>query len=788
MLFISKTITYINRATFAVSLVVAMIVNVMMLPPKTQIVRGVSAFTSLAHAEGKRSVRYSLARRHQGSTIVNLPPSLLGRIRDVERQTGYFGCTHRHSLGQRFLSSVPVMTDRWIQEPHLGESDACPDPIENINGSKFQITSPYPPMGDQPQAIDTLVNQVQRGDKFSCLRGCTGTGKTFVMAHTIARLGKPTLVLCHNKTLAAQLARELRSSLRHNHVELFVSYYNHYVPESYNESTDRYNAKKSSVNDELDALRHLATRSLVQHEDVVVVASVSCIYGLGMPKAYLDASIQWSVGDPVGDEGAVVSAIENLLYAIPEESTGMSSDDLSRGKYQWSSSAASGRASLMVWPPSESFPMRIDFERDVEQQNAIHAYKVSGIARGHASGMESIPTTTIFPAKHHLTASEEEFEESLARIQEELLKRVQELRAESKNVEADRLSHRVGQDLLLLRETRTCAGVENYSRHMALREAGEAPDTLLDYFGYATDNGSRPTKRSDDWLLIVDESHVTLPQLKAMYGGDRARKEKLVKHGYRLPSALDNRPLRADEFWKRVNQAIFVSATPSKQELGLIAGIPNNDPVDMLIRPTFVCDPDIVVRPMEGQLSDLLHEILERAKRKERTLAMTITKRDAEDLADYLMEHGVSASFIHSGLNTHERSNALKALQNGEIDCLVGVNLLREGLDLPQVSLVAILNADSEGFLRSETALLQTIGRAARNMNGTAILYANRVTESMQKCIDATKFRREVQLEYNSKYGKEMKSTQGSSVLSISNSSRKATRSREVRSLYQWPP
>jgi excinuclease ABC subunit B len=641
----------------------------------------------------------------------------------------------------------------------------------NKDIGKFQVTSPYPPMGDQPQAIETLVAQVQRGDKYSVLRGCTGTGKTFVMAHTIARLGKPTLVLCHNKTLAAQLARELRSCLRYNHVELFVSYYNHYVPESYNESKDRYTAKKSSINDELDALRHLATRSLVQHKDVVVVASVSCIYGLGMPKAYLDACIQWSVGDSVGDREHVVGAVERLLYALPEESVGMSTNDLCRGHYHWSSNHPSSTESLMIWPPSESYPLRIDF-----QQESDNSLVVSAIAYGHSTGMESTSTVTLFPAKHHIAASQEQFDESLARIEEEMMDRVRTLRAQSKTVEADRLSHKVSQDLLMLRETGTCSGVENYSRHMALRNAGEAPDTLLDYFGYATDtieteSGLKtpiPTKtKLDDWLLIVDESHVALPQLKAMYGGDRARKEKLVKHGYRLPSALDNRPLRDDEFWQRISQAIFVSATPSRQELDLIHNIPDNNPVQMVIRPTFVCDPEIEVRPIKHQLDDLLKETLDRVQRRERTLAVTLTKRDAEDLALYLTEHGVAASFIHSGLNTHERSNALKDLQNGTIDCLVGVNLLREGLDLPQVSLVAVLNSDSEGFLRSETALLQTIGRAARNRHGKAILYANRITDSMQKCIDATKSRRKIQLEYNAMNGKEMRSTEGSSVLSI---------------------
>jgi excinuclease ABC subunit B len=665
---------------------------------------------------------------------------------------------HRH------FSTIPLAAETEEDFDNvLPKEDSIPPTTNHnklrkkrISSNKFQVTAPYSPTGDQPQAIQRLVEQVERGDKYSILRGITGTGKTLVMAHTIARLGKPALVLCHNKTLAAQLARELRSCLSKNHVQLFVSYYNHYVPESYNESSNRYTAKKSSINDELDALRHLATRSLVQHSDVVVVASVSCIYGLGMPKSYLDAALQWTVGETAMETPQdIVEAMESTLYSTNTGEEALSnSSDLSRGQYQLSQSGTG--ATLVLWPPSESFPMRVDFHRVEEKERTT--YRISSIAQGHASGMTPIDTTTIFPAKHHISHSEERFEEALSRIQDELKGRVDELRKESKQLEADRLSQRVSQDLLMMRETGTCSGVENYSRHMALREEGQAPDTLLDYFGYGN---------QEDWLLLVDESHVTLPQLKAMYGGDRARKQRLVKHGFRLPSALDNRPLKVDEFWERVPQSIFVSATPSKQELNLVALIDKNEPVEMMIRPTFVCDPVIHVRPQQNQLDDLVEEIKARAQRKERTLAMSVTKRDAEDLADYLIEKGIAAAYIHSGLNTHERANALKALQSGEIDCLVGVNLLREGLDLPQVSLVAVLNADSEGFLRSETALLQTIGRAARNVRGTAILYANRVTNSMQQCIDATQYRRKVQLEYNAKHGKEMKSTEGSSVLSI---------------------
>eukprot|EP00934_Nitzschia_sp_Nitz4_P004618 Nitzschia sp. Nitz4//scaffold12_size214221//205806//209603//NITZ4_001541-RA/size214221-processed-gene-0.184-mRNA-1//-1//CDS//3329535143//4608//frame0 len=621
----------------------------------------------------------------------------------------------------------------------------------------FVVTAPFEPTGDQPQAIDRLVKQVSRGDPFSVLRGITGTGKTNVMAHTIARLGRPTLVLCHNKTLAAQLARELRSCLQRNQVHLFVSYYNHYVPESFNEVTNKYTAKKSSINDELDALRHLATRALVQHNDVVVVSSVSCIYGLGMPKSYLNARLQWSVGNTTFDSlDDIAEAMQTSVYTSVQDDIHSESNDLSRGHYQLYESPRG--ATLVLWPPSESYPLRVDFEKDTSS-NGPSNYLITSIAQGNTTGLHPVDAVTIFPAKHHLTNSTEVMEEAIARIRDELHFRAKELRSESKTDEAERLTKRVTQDLHLLEEVGTCAGVENYSRHMALRGAGEPPDTLLDYF--SCNDGAK------DWLLLVDESHVTLPQLRAMYNGDRARKERLIKHGYRLPSALDNRPLTDKEFWERVPQTIFVSATPSQQELEWVSQIPDNQPVDMIIRPTFVCDPIIEVRPPKDQLKDLLKEINIRVDRGERCLVMTLTKRDAEDMADFLLEHGVAASYIHSGLTTHERSEALKALQSGQIDCLVGVNLLREGLDLPQVSLVAVLNADSEGFLRSETALLQTIGRAARNVDGMAILYAKKVTESMQRCMDATSHRRTQQILYNEQHKKEMRSTTGSSVLSI---------------------
>ncbi|KAL3776716.1 hypothetical protein HJC23_001503 [Cyclotella cryptica] len=613
----------------------------------------------------------------------------------------------------------------------------------------FQVTAPFEPTGDQPQAIRLLTRQLQQGDRFSILRGSTGTGKTLVMSHIIAKHGKPTLVLCHNKTLAAQLARELRSFLGKNAVELFVSYYNHYVPESYNEVTNTYVGKKSSVNQDIDAMRHRATRALLTRQDVVVVASVSCIYGLGLPKDYLEASTTLSVGHLVESPEAFLDQLNSMLYNHEPLD-----DHFGRGNYQCrystnGDSPFNGELfDITLWPPHESFPLKIQLKNENTQ------WSLHSIQQGHAQGHSEIVSSTycLFPAKHHVM-SEDRLQEACLTIEEECNQQVKELNAQGKSVEASRLQQRVANDLLMLRETGFCSGAENYTRHFSQRKAGEPPDTLIDYLSL---NGR-------EWLLLVDESHVSLPQLRAMYAGDRARKQRLIKHGYRLPSALDNRPLKEQEFWENIQQAIFVSATPGKQEYEWS----KREAVEMVIRPTFVCDPVIEVRSSTGQLENLLDEIRSRAKRQERTLAVALTKRDAEDLSDYLNQNGVSSAFIHSDLTTHERAESLKALQSGDIDCLVGVNLLREGLDLPQVSLVAVLNADSEGFLRSETALLQTIGRAARNKEGTAIFYADRITKSMQNCIDDTKKRREKQLLYNQENDCSMTSTTGSSTLSL---------------------
>jgi excinuclease ABC subunit B len=555
------------------------------------------------------------------------------------------------------------------------------------NNDCMEVTAPFEPTGDQPEAIQQLLLQLEQyKDRFSILQGITGTGKTLVMSHLIAKTGKPTLVLCHNKTLAAQLARELRAFLGNHAVELFVSYYNHYVPESFNEATSTYTAKKSSINHEIDALRHRATRALLMSPkgNVVVVASVSCIYGLGLPKDYLDASTTVAVADVMSSPQDLTNQLDAMLYQNETQSpdgTDHDSDTFGRGKYQVQA-VGTTRYKVSVWPPHESFPMILEVGRRSPDNDDNQQWQIESIYQGHASGHEPIISTTIFPAKHHVM-SEDRLEQACLDIEDECRHRVKELSAEGKFDESNRLQQRVTNDLMMLRETGFCSGGENYSRHFAGREPGQPPDTLLDYMSL---NGQR------DWLLMVDESHATIPQLKAMYHGDKARKERLVKHGYRLPSALDNRPLTQTEFWDRIQQAVFVSATPSRHELEMA----ERDPVSMVIRPTYVCDPVIEVRPSEGQLEDLVQEVGSRARRKERTIAVSLTKRDAEDLADYLMEQGIPSAYIHSGLTTHERADALKSLQEGRIQCLVGVNLLREGIDLPQVSLVAILNADSE--------------------------------------------------------------------------------------------
>lgn len=618
---------------------------------------------------------------------------ILGSIFCMLRKRSTMAFSSPSPLSRRLFSTLHSTALPFLPSDSKKGNDAIQN--DTWKQSTFEVTASYEPTGDQPEAIQQILKQLEEGDRFSILRGITGTGKTFVMSHCIAKHGQPTLILCHNKTLAAQLARELRSFLGNNAVELFVSFYNHYIPESYNEVTGSYVAKKSSINQEIDAMRHRATRALLMRQDVVVVASVSCIYGLGLPKDYLEASMNLQVGDIIEKSPEdFLSRLDSMLYVNEQ-----TDDEFGRGTYQYS--RTSDECDILLWPPHESFPMKIQLTIEPSFSSSSF-WKVKSIQQGHAMGHLDIDSTCLFPAKHHVM-SEERLEAACLDIEEECRQRVKQLKNENKFEEANRLQQRVANDLLLLRETGFCPGAENYSRHFGQRAAGEPPYTLMDYLGL---NGR-------DWLLMVDESHVTLPQLRAMYAGDRARKQRLVKHGYRLPSALDNRPLQDEEFWQTIQKGVFVSATPSKQEMEWT----ERKPVDMVIRPTFVCDPEIEVRSSEGQLKDLVQEIQARANKQERTLAIALTKRDAEDLSDYLNEHAVSSAFIHSGLNIHERADALKALQNGKVDCLVGVNLLREGLDLPQVSLVAILNADSEvmywaHLLHFEASLIQYSNRA----------------------------------------------------------------------------
>jgi len=565
------------------------------------------------------------------------------------------------------------------------------------------------------------------------------------MSHVISNLDRPSLVLCPTKTLAAQLCRELRSFLPNNSVELFVSYYNYYTPESFHEASGKYTAKKSSINAEIDSLRHRATRALFTRDDVVVVASVSCIYGLGLPAQYLESAAWLEAGDG-GDVHTLRETLEKMLYRRPENNY-----DLRRGDFLINYS----KNTVRLWPPYEAAPLEVVFG-DRPLAHPLDA-PATGNSTGNSTSVitriiknaaavpslggpskraleesdvlqiahESLPTQLppenvssyhVYPARHFVTPAER-VEESCDSITAELEEHTQAMALSGQDSSIiDRLKTRVSNDVLALRESGSCSGVENYSRYLSGREPGAPPDTLLDYFTAGKEN--------KDWLLVVDESHVTLPQLKAMSGGDRARKNSLVKNGYRLPSALDNRPLNADEFWERIHQCMFVSATPGKEELLKSEG----RAVDMFIRPTNIVDPAVAVRPSKTQLKDVEEEIKKRAGKGEKTLVMALTKRDAEDMADHLKGQGVKADYIHSGLSTIERSDALKSLQNSTIDCLVGVNLMREGIDLPQVSLVAILRADCEGFLRGDTALMQMIGRAARNVNGEAILYADRVT------------------------------------------------------------
>lgn len=578
----------------------------------------------------------------------------------------------------------------------------------------FHIEAPFDPTGDQPQAIRQLSQNLHDGQQFQTLLGATGTGKTYTMARVIENLGKPTLVLAHNKTLAAQLCNELRAFFPHNAVEYFISYYDYYQPEAYIPVTDTYIEKTASINDEIDMLRHSATRSLFERRDVIVVASISCIYGLGIPSEYLKASIPLEVGQEI-DQRQLLRDLVSVQYTR---------NDLEMGRSKF---RVKGDV-VEIGPAYEDRLIRVEFFGD-----EIDAIRYIDPVTGQV--LHSVNNLRIYPARHFVTP-EERLELACHDIQTELETRLEELEKAGKLIEAQRLEQRTRYDLEMLREVGYTNGVENYSRHLAGRQAGEPPECLVDYF-------------PDDWLLVVDESHVTVPQIRGMYNGDQARKRVLVDHGFRLPSAADNRPLKAEEFWEKVRQCVFVSATPGPWEVEQSDGYV----VEQIIRPTGVVDPEIVVRPTEGQVDDLLGEIRDRIQLHERTLITTLTKRMAEDLTEYFQERGVKVRYLHSDIDSIERIEILQSLRKGEFDVLIGVNLLREGLDLPEVSLVAILDADKEGFLRAERSLIQTIGRAARHVRGQAILYADTLTRSMERAISETERRRTIQLAYNEEHG-----------------------------------
>ena len=578
----------------------------------------------------------------------------------------------------------------------------------------FQLHAPYEPKGDQPTAIAALTAGVEAGERYQTLLGATGTGKTFSIANVIARTGRPTLVLAHNKTLAAQLCNELREFFPNNAVEYFISYYDYYQPEAYVPVSDTYIAKTASINEEIDMLRHSATRSLFERKDVIVVASISCIYGLGIPSEYLKAAVKFQVGDTLDLRGSLRELVNNQYSRNDIE--------ISRGRFRVRGDV------LEIGPAYEDRLVRIELFGD-----EVEAIRYVDPTSGEI--LQSLESINIYPAKHFVTPKER-LEGAIKEIRTELRERLDLLNLQGRLLEAQRLEQRTTYDLEMLEQVGYCNGVENYARHLAGRPAGTPPECLIDYF-------------PDDWLLVVDESHVTCSQLQAMYNGDQSRKQVLIEHGFRLPSAADNRPLKGDEFWEKAKQTIFVSATPGNWEMAQSVG----KVAEQVIRPTGVLDPIVEVRPTDGQVDDLLGEIRVRAEKQERVLITTLTKRMAEDLTDYLAENGVRVRYLHSEIHSIERIEIIQDLRNGAYDVLVGVNLLREGLDLPEVSLVAILDADKEGFLRAERSLIQTIGRAARHIEGKALLYADNLTDSMAKAISETERRRAIQHAYNEKHG-----------------------------------
>lgn len=573
----------------------------------------------------------------------------------------------------------------------------------------FEVVSEYRPSGDQPQAIDDLARRIEAGEKDVVLLGATGTGKSATTAWLIERLQRPTLVMAPNKTLAAQLTTEFRELLPNNAVEYFVSYYDYYQPEAYIAQTDTYIEKDSSINEEVERLRHSATNSLLTRRDVVVVASVSCIYGLGTPQEYVDRMVPLAVGDQI-ERDQLLRRFVAMQYTRNDMA-------FTRGTFRVRGDT------VEIIPVYEELAVRIEFFGDeIEAIQTLHP--VTGEV------LRSEQQTFLFPASHYV-AGPERMERATSSIEAELEERLVELEAQNKLLEAQRLRMRTTYDLEMMRQVGSCSGIENYSRHIDGREPGSPPNTLLDYF-------------PEDFLLVIDESHVTVPQIGAMYEGDMSRKRSLVEHGFRLPSAMDNRPLRWEEFVDRIGQTVYLSATPGPYELAQSDGV-----VEQIIRPTGLVDPEVVVKPTRGQIDDLLDEIRARSGRDERVLVTTLTKKMAEDLTDYLLERGVKVQYLHSEVDTLRRIELLRELRLGTVDVLVGINLLREGLDLPEVSLVSILDADKEGFLRSETSLIQTIGRAARNVSGQVHMYADAITPSMARAIDETNRRREKQLEYN---------------------------------------
>lgn len=586
--------------------------------------------------------------------------------------------------------------------------------IERETSNTFELVSKYEPSGDQPTAINELIDGIEGGEKAQVLLGATGTGKTFTISNVIKEVNKPTLVIAHNKTLAGQLYGEFKEFFPNNAVEYFVSYYDYYQPEAYVPSSDTYIEKDASINDEIDKLRHSATSSLLERNDVIVVASVSCIYGLGDPREYSEQVVSLRVGMEL-DRSQLLRSLVDIQFERNDI-------DFQRGRFRVRGDV------VEIFPASrDEHALRVEFFGDeIERIREVDALTGEIIA-----DLEHI---AIFPATHFVT-NEEHMEHAIQQIQDELDIRLKELRGENKLLEAQRLEQRTNYDIEMMREMGYTSGIENYSRHMDGRTEGQPPYTLLDFF-------------PDDFMIVVDESHVTMPQIRGMYNGDRSRKQMLVDYGFRLPSALDNRPLRLEEFEEHVHQIVYVSATPGPYEMEQTDTV-----IEQIIRPTGLLDPVVEIRPIMGQIDDLVGEINDRVEKNERVFVTTLTKKMSEDLTDYFKELGIKVKYLHSDIKTLERTEIIRDLRLGEFDVLVGINLLREGLDVPEVSLVAILDADKEGFLRSERSLVQTTGRAARNANGKVIMYADKITDSMQKAIDETARRRRIQEAYNEEHG-----------------------------------